>query len=154
MADPIRRAEKFIRGLDPHIQVYLICTPPTTHEAALASARSWELITEEQRAAQARTAARRAPPALPAPSVPLALPAPPAPRAPPASSAPAVSSASVWTPAAIRTVQTTSFKPVPSPTALTGVNRIPIESDFCHKPGHSRQTCRRLLRLCLRCGQA
>ena len=40
MADPIRRAEKFIRGLDPHIQVYLIGTPPTTHEAALASARS------------------------------------------------------------------------------------------------------------------
>ena len=122
VADPVKRAEKFIRGLDPHIQMYLIGTPPTTHEAALASARGWELITEEQRAVQTRTAARRAPSALPAP---------------PAPSAPAASSASVRTPAAIRTVQTTSFKPVPSSTALTGVNRIPLVCDHFHKPGHS-----------------
>ena len=73
MADPIRRAEKFILAFDPHIQRYLIGTPPTTHEAALASDRSWEMISEEQRAAQARTAARRVPPALPTPPVPLAF---------------------------------------------------------------------------------
>ena len=133
MADPIRRAEKFIRGLDPHIQMYLIGTPPTTHEAALASVRSWELITEDQRAAQTGTAAR---------------------RAPLASSAPAASSTSIRTPAAIRTVQTTSFKAGPSSSALSGANRIALFCDHCQKPGHAKPTCRRLLGLCLRCGQA
>ena len=52
--DPVKRADKFIRGLDTHIQKLLIGTPPTTHEAALTAARGWELIAEEERAAQAR----------------------------------------------------------------------------------------------------
>ena len=67
---------------------------------------------------------------------------------------PATAAATARTPAAIRTIRTTSFKPVPPSTVLTGANRVPLLCDHCHKPGHTRQVCRRLRGLCLRCDQA
>ena len=135
MKDPVKRAEKFVRGLDAHIQKLLIGTPPTTHEAALTAAHGWELITEEERAAQAR--ARRAPAAH------QHLPAPPAPIAP------------VRMAAALRTLQTTAFKPTfgASSSTLTGANRIPLVCTFCDNPGHSKETCKKYNKLCLRCGK-